>query len=138
MLIRATLAWLILLALAILNGALRQGILIPRFGEHLGQALSPILLSILVLLLAWLLIPWIRPLARRDAWGVGALWLGLTIAFEFLAGHYLFGDPWHDLLAAYNVVQGRLWVLVPITTLLAPVLMQALRVPPSRSGMGAA
>ncbi len=131
MVLRAALAWLTLLVLAILNGALRQGILIPRLGERLGQALSPILLSILVLVVAWLLTPWIRPLTRRDAWVVGGLWLGLTVGFEFLAGHYLFGDAWRDLVAAYNVVQGRVWVLVPVTTLLAPAIMQAVRMPKS-------
>jgi hypothetical protein len=55
----------------------------------------------------------------------------LTLAFEFLAGHYLFGDPWERLLAEYNVARGRFWVLVPITTLLAPIVIQTLRSPAS-------
>ena len=58
---------------------------------------------------------------------MGVLWLAVTLAFEFLAGHYLFGDPWERLLAEYNVARGRLWVVVPITTLLAPVLVHTLR-----------
>ena len=54
-------------------------------------------------------------------------WLGLTVAFEFLGGHYLFGDSWERLLAAYNVAQGQVWVLVLIATLLAPVLAYGMR-----------
>jgi hypothetical protein len=46
----------------------------------------------------------------------------LTLAFEFLAGHYLFGAPWPQLLADYNVLRDRIWVLVLATTALAPWL----------------
>jgi hypothetical protein len=98
-------------------------------GEQTGRALSPLLLAVLVVVVAWLSVRWIRPLGRRGAWPVGLFWLGLTLAFEFLAGHYLFGDPWERLLAEYNVAQGRLWLLVPVTTLIAPVLAERLRSP---------
>jgi hypothetical protein len=49
--------------------------------------------------------------------------LGLTVGFEFLAGHYLFGNPWRRLLEDYNVVRGRVWMLVLLTTALAPLLI---------------
>jgi hypothetical protein len=96
-------------------------------GEQAGHVVSTLLLSAIILGAAWVLLPWMHPRTTRDAWIVGALWLVLTVAFEFLGGHYLFGDPWEDLLAAYNVAQGRIWVLVLITTLLAPVVAFALR-----------
>ena len=46
----------------------------------------------------------------------------VMLAFEFLAGHYVFGTPWSELLADYNVFRGRIWVLVLITTATAPWL----------------
>jgi len=49
-------------------------------------------------------------------------WVALTLAFEFLAGHYLFHNPWDKLLADYDVLHGRIWPLVLIVTLLAPVI----------------
>lgn len=58
----------------------------------------------------------------RNAWRVGVFWLVLTLAFEFLAGHFLFAEPWANLVAEYNVLGGRLWSGVPRTSLLAPVL----------------
>lgn len=121
---RAALAWLVILALAIANGALRERVLLPGLGEQMGRLLSPLLLALLVFVVAWTLLPWIRPLSARDAWSVGILWLALTLAFEFLAGHYLFGDSWEHLLAEYNVLRGRLWVLVPVSTLVAPVVVR--------------
>jgi hypothetical protein len=123
---RAVLGWLAILGLAMLNGAFRQIVLIPRIGDRAAIA-SPLLLSALIVVATLVLLPWIGPSTARDAWSVGIVWLGLTLAFEFLAGHYLFGDPWAKLFAEYNVTRGRLWVVVPITSLLAPVVTYALR-----------
>lgn len=127
MLGRAALGWLAILLLAIANGALRQALLIPRIGERGGHIVSTLLLCAIILGATWPLLSWIRPAAARDAWVIGALWFGLTIAFEFLAGHYAFGNPWETLLADYNVARGRIWILVLVTTLLAPVLVRAWR-----------
>jgi len=127
MTIRAFLAWLLMLVLAIVNGAFRQAVLIPRLGEATGHVVSTLLLSLLILLATWLSIPWVRPGTPRDAWFIGIGWLVLTLGFEFLAGHYLFGDPWATLLADYDVAAGRIWILVPITTLLAPALVVRVR-----------
>lgn len=136
MLIRAALGWLGILLVAIFNGALRQALLIPRIGERAGHIVSTLLLCAIILGAAWLLLPWIRPGSARQAWVVGAFWVVLTTAFEFLGGHYLFGDPWEKLLADYSLAHARIWILVPVTTLLAPVLVQAWRGPASvRDGL---
>lgn len=45
----------------------------------------------------------------------------MTIAFEFLAGHYVFGHPRQTLIADYDVFQGRIWILVLLANLLAPL-----------------
>ena len=65
---------------------------------------------------------WVGPHTTRQAWVVGTIWLGLTLAFELLAGHYLFNRPWSVLLADFNLAAGRLWLLVLAATLLTPVL----------------
>jgi len=124
---RALLAWCGILVLAILNGALRQGALIPAIGERAGHVVSTLLLSGLVVAATWLLLPWIGPSAVAQAWRVGLFWVVLTIAFEFLAGHYLFHTPWPKLLADYNLAQGRIWILVLITTFVAPALTYSWR-----------
>jgi len=73
------------------------------------------------------LIPWLHPKDEADAWRIGLLWAGLVIAFEFLAGHFVFGAPWGQLLADYDVSSGRVWILVPFTTAVAPWLATRLR-----------
>ena len=123
MMVRALVVWFILLVLASANGALREGVIIPAAGDVAGRAVSTILLSAIILLLSWLTIGWMAPRSAGEAWAIGALWVALTLAFEFLAGRYLFGKPWPDLFEDYNLAAGRIWILALITTAVAPWLM---------------
>jgi hypothetical protein len=122
MLRRSLVVWLVLLVLAIANAGLREALITPMRGPSAGHVISTITLCAAILVVSWIAIGWIRPFSSHDAWAIGALWFGLTVAFEFLAGHYLFGNPWSRLLEDYNVLHGRVWVLVLLTTGLAPVL----------------
>jgi hypothetical protein len=60
---------------------------------------------------------------------VGAIWATLTLAFEFDFGHWVVGQSWAELLEASNLADGRVWVLVPIWTMIAPATMRALQQP---------
>ena len=122
MLARAGAIWLGIMLTAILNGAMRDMVLTPRVGDLGARALSCLTLSAVVLLVAWVSLHWIGPASLVDAWRIGAMWLAMTLAFEFGAGHYLFGTPWAALLADYNILAGRLWVLVLLTTVTAPAV----------------
>jgi len=122
MILKASLIWVLLLLLAILNGAARNALITPRLGEQAGHIISTLILSLAILAVAWASIGWINPNGRRNALLIGATWVMLTGAFEFLAGHYLFGNSWEKLFADYNIAQGRIWVLVLITSFVAPLL----------------
>ena len=119
---RATAIWFAILLVAIANGAFRQAVLIPRLGEGTGHVLSTLALSAAVLLVTYLSLGWIGARGARECWSMGIYWLLLTIAFEFLAGHYLFHTPWETLLADYKVHEGRIWLLVVVVTLVAPAV----------------
>jgi hypothetical protein len=118
----AVVIWLAILVVAVANGAVRVDLLIPWFGEQLGHVLSTLSLCILILAVTWGSIEWVGVSSRSDALRIGGLWLAMTVAFEFLGGHYLFGTPWPQLLADYDVVRGRIWILVLLTTAAAPAL----------------
>jgi hypothetical protein len=122
MYLRALCVWGGLLVLAIVNGALREATLVPAFGDGVAHAISSITLAAAILVLAWMTIGWIAPATPAAAWRVGGMWLGLTLAFEFLAGHYLFGTSWRVLLADYDLLHGRLWLVVLAATLVAPLV----------------
>jgi hypothetical protein len=124
---RSLIIWVLMLVVASANGAIREGLLVPELGETTGRAVSTLLLCALVLLLTYHTIRWIRPRSGRETWIVGGLWVALTLAFEFLAGHFLFGNPWSGLLEDYNVLRGRIWILVLITIATAPHLCARVR-----------
>jgi hypothetical protein len=118
---RGLAVWLGILLLANLNGAVREMWLIPAMGKIPGRALSTVVLSVLVFLIAWLTVGWIRPVSTGDAMLIGLVWLLLTLGFEFLVGHYVFHKPWAELTEDYNVARGRIWPLVLVAVLFAPL-----------------
>ena len=121
MLFKAFIVWILLLILAVLNGAIRDVFISPRLGEQTGHVISTVILCATIFLVAWLSIRWIGADSARDALLVGIQWVLLTVAFEFLAGHYLFGHTWERLLVDYSLFRGRIWVLVLAANLLAPL-----------------
>jgi hypothetical protein len=124
--LKALVVWVVLLVLAIVNGAFREAVLSPALGAQWGHVTSTVLLSAVVVLLAALSIGWIGAPSDSEAARVGLVWTALVLAFEFLAGHFLFNRSWQYLLADYNVLAGRIWVMVPILTLIAPLLARRL------------
>jgi hypothetical protein len=124
---RALVIWIGILLLASLNGAMRDLLLAPRLGDPVARAISTLALSAIVVLVTWLSIRWIGPASARAAFVIGAFWTLLTLAFEFLGGRYVFGKPWATLLADYDLTRGRIWVLVLVVTLLAPLLVARAR-----------
>ena len=111
MLSRALAIWLLLLIVAVLNGATREGLITPRLGEQGGHIGSTAILCAAIILVAWFSVSWIGPKDRREALVIGTVWVALTVAFEFLAGHYVFGNSRERLIADYNVFRGRIWIL---------------------------
>jgi hypothetical protein len=119
--LRALEVWLLVLAIAFANGALREIVLIPRLGEYPGHVISTTALTTCVILVAWWTVGWIGVASPAQAIAIGAAWVLCTLAFEFGAGHYIFGNPFERLLADYDLRGGRIWVLVLVATFFAPL-----------------
>jgi len=124
---RAIVIWVLLAVLAVATAGLRTGVITPRIGERWGHLVGTLIFCLVIFFVAWLSIGWIGPARHRDTMYIGILWVVMTVAFEFLAGHYLFGNSWDKLLADYNLARGRIWVLVLISTYLAPRLAAAVK-----------
>ena len=127
MLLRTLAVWVGILVLASVNGALRDLVMTPRLGDPVARTISTVLLCGLVLLVTWLTLTWIGPCSRTDAIVIGGVWVACTLAFEFLAGHYLFRKPWVELLADYDLRRGRIWIAVLVVTFAAPCLIARVR-----------
>lgn len=121
-LLKGAAVWLLLVAVAVGNGLLRDLALAPLFGPVAALAVSGMLLAGLVFLVAFLTLPAIGRTTAAVYWAIGILWLGLTLAFEFLFGHYVAGKPWRDLTQVFNIARGDLFVLVLVATGCSPWL----------------
>ena len=124
--LKAFAIWMGILVLAALNGALREGVLIPKLGSTPGLVLSGVLLSGLILLVAYLALPWLDTRRPSVLVGVGVGWLALTLAFEFGFGLWQ-GKSWQALLDAYAFKEGNIWPVVLVVIALAPYLAGKLR-----------
>lgn len=113
-------AWTGLVIIAVLNGTLRVTAFSPHMSDLLAHQLSTVAGIMFFSIYLWFLSRfWPIPSAGQAAI-IGCMWLIMTIAFEFLFGHYIVGHSWNKLLADYNIFEGRLWVLILIWTLVAP------------------
>jgi len=122
-------AWLLILVLAILNGGLRQAVLVPWLGSIAGTALSGVVLIAVVVGVTWTLLRWRRPRDASQAWRVGAGWVAATLVFEFGFGRLVQGRSWAELLSAYTFENGNLWPVVLIALLIAPSALAARATP---------
>lgn len=58
---------------------------------------------------------------RLELLVIGALWMGLTVGFEFLVG-YVEKTPVAVTLGQYDVLAGQVWIAVPVTLLVSPLV----------------
>ena len=124
--VRAFAIWLLILALAVANGALRETMLIPRLGKPSALTLSGILLSALIVLTAYLFLPWLSVHASSQLLVIGCGWLLLTLAFEFCLG-LARGKSLAVILEAYTFKGGNIWPVVLLVTACAPLVAAKLR-----------
>ncbi|MBT8298211.1 MAG: hypothetical protein KJO52_07740, partial [Maribacter sp.] len=75
----------------------------------------------------WALFKIWEPESANQTMKIGILWLLFTIVFEFLFGHYIAGHSWNKLFFDYNIVKGRVWILVLIWVTIAPYLIYQLQ-----------
>ena len=127
LLAKAAVMWVVLLVFMFVNGTVRVLMLQRWFSEDRARQLACVPGMALIVGLTWVFLERVGEADGRALLEIGALWLVLTVAFEFLFGHYVSGASWSSLAADYDVTRGRLWPLVLLTVLVAPWLVGALR-----------
>lgn len=124
--VKAVVIWAGIVVLAIANGALRESVLAPGLGTSAALVLSGLLLSAMIIGVAYLTLPWLQIHRPLQLWAVGLGWLALTLVFEFSFGLWQ-GKSWPELLQAYTFKGGNLWPAVLAVTALAPYIAAQLR-----------
>jgi purine-cytosine permease-like protein len=119
-LLRAGGVWVGLAGAAVALGVAREAFLTPVVGAGLAHVLGTVaVVTVVVAVAAW----YFRRVDHTpgEAAAVAIGWPLATVAFEFGFGHYVVGHSWSTLLADYNVLAGRIWVLIPLAMVAAPL-----------------
>ncbi len=109
-----------MLFIAIINGAMRDG----WYGKHMSELrahqVSTLVGSVLMGIFIWFLSRTWKLESVEQAMSIGSIWFCLTVAFEFLFGHFVGHHAWSRLLQDYNLLKGRVWVLFLVWITVAP------------------
>lgn len=120
--------WLVFMVVAIVNAGIRNEIFKPRVGELSAHQISSVTFIIAILAITYIALRLSQiSLTTTQSVYIGLSWLTLTILFEFVAGHYVFGNSWQDLFMDYNLLKGRVWSLVLLVILISPYLSNKLQ-----------
>ncbi|WP_135828436.1 hypothetical protein [Halorussus halobius] len=114
--------WVAMAIVAVVNGGFREVILIPRVGKYIGHIISTGLLVAGILVISFVYFQRTSiEYSFVELVLIGLLWTILTVGFEFLVG-YVEGTPISVTLGQYNVLAGQVWIAVPLTLFVSPLL----------------
>jgi hypothetical protein len=116
-----------MLAIAVANGGLRQATFAKIMPELRAHQLSTLAGSVLIGGFIWLVVRVWPPSSSRVAIAIGFVWLAMTAAFETFMGLVLMRLSPAQVLANYNLLAGRVWVLFLVWLVIAPWLFFRLR-----------
>lgn len=127
MIVRYVIAWLPMVLIGIVNGIIREQLVARYLNELRAHQISTVTGAILFGLYIWAISRIWQLKSGVQALVVGFIWLGLTVCFEFLFGHYVAGHSWSRLFHDYNILAGRIWGLLLIWITLAPYVFYRLK-----------
>lgn len=125
--LKACVIWVVMVILAIANGAFRDGVLASQLGPDPALPISGLSLAVLIFIATYMTFPLIGKNALPVYYIIGIQWVLMTLAFDFLFGHYVLGKPWSDIVQVFDLASGNLFIVVLIVTLLAPYLVARLK-----------
>ncbi len=99
----------------------------PIVGDFPARQIGVATGSVLILLVAYLFLGWLRAPNTKSLFKIGLLWLILTVAFEFGFGHFVFGRSWASLAEDYDLRRGGMLVVGMIVLGLSPWIASKIR-----------
>jgi len=122
-----TVVWLVIIGVETVHGVVRSVLLAPYAGDLRSRQIGVLTGSCLILWVAIATEGWRRANRLRVQIATGAIWLLLTIAFEFCLGYYVLGLPWQRLTADYDIARGGLLPFGLAALALSPLIAARLR-----------
>jgi signal transduction histidine kinase len=119
---RGLLVWLVIIFAESVHGALRQAFLAPLVGDFPARRIAFFIGVLLIFLIAFLFIRWIRAENAKQLFAVGVMWAVLTLAFEFGLGFFVFGYSTERMFEDYDLARGGLMGFGILFLIFAPFL----------------
>lgn len=123
MVLRYIAFWLVLAVLAVANGVLRQATYGKHVPELAAHQISTVTGTVLIGAAVWILNRYWPIESASQAAIIGACWLVMTVLFEFAFGHFVAGHSWSRLIADYNLLDGRIWLIFLVALALMPYVV---------------
>ena len=127
MVARAVAVWFVLIGVEFIHGIARTLLLAPYVGDFRARQIGVFIGSVLILVVAYLFVPWIHAGNTKSLIAVGVLWLALTVAFELGFGHFVFGRSWEGLGSDFDLAHGGLLLLGLVVLMFSPLIAVRLR-----------
>lgn len=125
--LKATIIWFIIAIFAIINGIFRESVLTPYFGEAVALPVSGITLAIIIFTIIYLFFKLFSKNNYRTYLYIGIQFVGMTLIFEFVFGHYVIGKSWTELLQVFNIFEGNLFIITLLVSLFSPLLVAKIK-----------
>lgn len=122
-----TVAWAGAAGLGVANGVVRETAYAKRVDERTAHQISTATLAAATAVYVAATDRRHPTATARHALAVGALWVAMTVGFEFGLG-FARRRPWRELTADYDVARGRLWPLFLALLLILPITVRRRRV----------
>ncbi|MCL1940121.1 MAG: hypothetical protein FWG04_05615 [Desulfovibrionaceae bacterium] len=123
---KSLLIWLAIIPIAIINGVLREKILTHIIGNY-AFFVSGIILISAIFIITWIFLPRLGKGSQKTYIVIGLLWAALTVIFEFCMGIFVSGFSISQIITAYDITTGNIWLVVVIFTGFSPWLTAKLR-----------
>jgi len=116
--------WFVFVVYAIINGAIRNLLYQNKTKELTAHQISSVTGIVGFTIIIFIFLKLSNAVyGSKDLLVIGVMWVVMTVIFEFLFGRFMAGNTWQKLLDDYNLLSGRLWVIVLLSILIGPWLL---------------
>lgn len=119
---RAFVVWLVIVFVESIHGTLRQLFLAPLVGDFPARRIAFFTGMLLIFLIAYFFIGWIRAENAKRLFVVGLMWAILMLSFEFGLGIFVLNYSRERILEDYDLARGGLMSFGIVFMMFAPSL----------------
>lgn len=123
---RGAAVWLVIIFAEFLHGILRILFLEPLVGDFRARQIAVFSGMLIILIIAYFFVDWLRAENDRQLLLAGLLWLVLTPLFEISLG-LLLNLSWERIFSDYDIFNGGLLGVGLLFLLFAPLIASRLR-----------